>query len=86
MDYPKRCPNRLMFNGETKECDWEDKVDCKGREKFIGSFGFTLLFAAVDKTSIGEKNDHFKRKNESQVKNAFKLHKNNYQNNTRGKS
>ncbi len=36
MDYPKRCPNRLMFNEETKECDWEDKVDCKGREKLIG--------------------------------------------------
>jgi hypothetical protein len=27
-----------MFNQETKECDWEDKVDCKGREKLIGSF------------------------------------------------
>jgi hypothetical protein len=26
-----------MFNEETKECDWEDKVDCKGREKLIGS-------------------------------------------------
>jgi hypothetical protein len=38
MDYPKRCPNRLMFNEETKECDWEDKVNCKGREKLIGSF------------------------------------------------
>ena len=37
MDYPKRCPNRLMFNEETKECDWEDKVDCKKREKFIGN-------------------------------------------------
>lgn len=36
MDYPKRCPNRLMFNDETKECDWEDKVECKGREKLIG--------------------------------------------------
>jgi len=36
MDYPKRCPNRLMFNEETKECDWEDNVDCKGREKLIG--------------------------------------------------
>jgi hypothetical protein len=30
-----------MFNEETKECDWEDKVDCKGREKFIGSLRFT---------------------------------------------
>jgi len=38
MDYQKRCPNRLMFNEETKECDWEDKVDCKGREKLIGSY------------------------------------------------
>ena len=36
MDYPKRCPNRLMFNQATQECDWEDKVDCKGREKLIG--------------------------------------------------
>ncbi|CAF5160601.1 unnamed protein product, partial [Rotaria magnacalcarata] len=39
MDYPKRCPNRLMFNEETKECDWEDKVDCKGREKLIDTEG-----------------------------------------------
>ncbi|CAF0743978.1 unnamed protein product [Rotaria sordida] len=39
MDYSKRCPNRLMFNEETKECDWEDKVDCKGREKFIDTEG-----------------------------------------------
>jgi hypothetical protein len=28
-------------------------------------------YTAMDKTPIGEKNDHFKRKNESQVKNAF---------------
>ncbi|CAF2188762.1 unnamed protein product [Rotaria magnacalcarata] len=39
MDYSKRCPNRLMFNEESKECDWEDKVDCKGREKFIDTEG-----------------------------------------------
>ncbi|CAF4198097.1 unnamed protein product, partial [Adineta steineri] len=39
MDYPKRCPNRLMFNEGTKECDWEDKVDCKGREKLIDTEG-----------------------------------------------
>jgi len=44
MDYPKRCPNRLMFKDETKECDWEDKVDCKGREKYIGSFVFLLNY------------------------------------------
>lgn len=29
-----------MFNEVTQECDWEDKVDCKGREKLIGSFFF----------------------------------------------
>ncbi|CAF1239888.1 unnamed protein product [Adineta steineri] len=39
MDYPKRCPNRLMFNDETKECDWEDNVNCKGREKLIDTEG-----------------------------------------------
>jgi hypothetical protein len=44
MDYPKHCPNRLMFNEETKECDWEDKVECKGREKFIGSFRILLNY------------------------------------------
>jgi hypothetical protein len=44
MDYQKRCPNRLMFNEDTKECDWENKVDCKGREKLIGSFEFALKF------------------------------------------
>ena len=42
MDYPKRCPNRLMFNEGTKECDWEDNVDCKGREKLIGLFVFFI--------------------------------------------
>jgi hypothetical protein len=33
-----------MFNEETKECDWEDKVDCKGREKLIGLFSFLIEF------------------------------------------
>jgi hypothetical protein len=32
-----------MFNEETKECDWEDNVDCKGREKLIGSFYFLQI-------------------------------------------
>lgn len=45
MDFPKRCPNRLMFNEETKECDWEDRVDCKGREKLIG---LLILFVFLD--------------------------------------
>jgi hypothetical protein len=37
MDYPKRCSNRLMFNVEKGECDWEDQVDCSGKEKLIGN-------------------------------------------------
>ena len=35
-DYPKRCSNRLMFHEDKGECDWEDQVDCKGKEKLIG--------------------------------------------------
>ena len=38
-DYPKRCSNRLMFHEEHGECDWEDQVDCKGKEKLIETSG-----------------------------------------------
>ncbi len=34
-----------MFNDGTKECDWEDNVDCKGREKLIGLLFFFELFS-----------------------------------------
>ena len=61
MDYPKRCPNRLMFNDDTKECDWEDKVDCKGREKLIGLFSFhgaklqfDFLFECIDTQGLDD--------------------------------
>lgn len=37
-----------MFNEETKECDWEDKVDCKGREKYIGLFEYHFLLFDVN--------------------------------------
>jgi len=33
-----------MFNEETKECDWEDNVDCKGREKLIGRSLWVVFF------------------------------------------
>jgi hypothetical protein len=39
----------------------------------------------VDKTAIGEKNDHFKRKTDARVKNAFMNHENSYQNNKQEK-
>ncbi len=38
-DYPKRCSNRLMFHEDKGECDWEDQVDCKGKEKLIETSG-----------------------------------------------
>lgn len=38
-DYPKRCSNRLMFHEEKGECDWEDQVDCSGKEKLIETSG-----------------------------------------------
>jgi hypothetical protein len=25
-----------MFHEEKGECDWEDQVDCKGKDKLIG--------------------------------------------------
>ena len=38
-DYPKRCSNRLMFREDKGECDWEDQVDCSGKEKLIETSG-----------------------------------------------
>ena len=47
MDYPKKCSNRLMFDSKKNECNWEDQVDCSGKEKLIGKFIKSNLFMRI---------------------------------------
>jgi hypothetical protein len=48
MDYPKKCSNRLMFDSKRNECNWEDQVDCSGKEKLIGKSTFSIRIFCIE--------------------------------------